>query len=551
MRSKPFIILILSLIAAQRGNGQQRAGDTVLKGSTIEVIQSYKPQVRKAPKPEWVPQIPPADTSRPALSYDVPQQTLYYTYKSGALRPLALGKDSLLIPYPNYIKAGGGNLSTLYFDAGIDMLKGKKYETGIHLHHLSQKGNIDKQQSAISGLEAAGIYHSLKYDWKGWLNVERNQYYYYGIDDHLPVYPTNTDQKLTFTTVRAAVEMKSKIADKMQTLVYDPYITGSIYNDHYNNSEKSLGISVPFGYRIDSNLEVLANLSASLVNVKLAGMDLKNNLAALTPGIGYCKGNFSGHAMLGFAIGNGSKFFMLPDIIASYHIPSTSLILSGGWQASVRQNTYEQLTTENPYLFFTFKPTIGGVQIIHQSQRDEIYAQVSGIMGSHLTYSVRTSWWNFTNLATFLDTGANPKHFNVIYDDVSAISLHGAVRYTQSTKWSAGVSTDFYKYYQGTQTYVWQQPTLNIKGDISVNPLKDLSVTGYVAVLGGMYTLNYQGKPVMMTPVTDIGAYAEYKLGGRINVFLQASNLLNSKYERWNHYQSYGLNVYGGLRLKF
>lgn len=551
MRLKPVIILTVSLIAAQRGMAQQHAGDTVLKGSTIEVIQSYKPQVRKAPKPEWVPQLPPADTTRPVLSYDVPQQTLYYSYSSGALRPLALGKDSLLIPFSNYIKAGAGNLSTLYLDAGIGSLKGKNWETGIHLHHLSQKGSIAMQQSAISGLEAEGALHKKDNDWHALVEVERNQLYYYGYDPSVFTTLPVLDLKQTFTTVRATADMQNKIADDMETLVYHPSVTGSVYDARFNTSENNFGVNIPFSYRLDSQLTLKFTASGSLVKLKLSDLNLKNNLAALTPGIGLNKGNLSGHALVGFAFGNGGKTFVLPDVVAEFHIPSTVLKLSGGWQSSVRQNTYEQLTTENPYLFYTFQPTTNSYQIIRQSRRDEIFASVSGSQGSHLTYSVRASWWNFTSLPTFVDSAGDGRYFNVVYDDVSALSLRAAVRYTQATKWSAGISADFYKYYQGTQPYVWGQPSVNIRGDVSVRPMKDLTVSGYVAILGGMYSINYLHRTVVLNPITDVGAYGEYTIVPRLSAFVQVSNILNSKYQRWANYQSYGLNVYAGVRLKF
>src|SRR4051812_22485699 len=106
--------LVLSFLAGALSAAAQHApgSDTVLKGSTIEVIQAYKPQIKQAPKPEWVPQLPPADTSHPSFTYDVPQQTLYYTYSSMPLRPLALGKEAAQLPFPDYVKLGGGNLST-------------------------------------------------------------------------------------------------------------------------------------------------------------------------------------------------------------------------------------------------------------------------------------------------------------------------------------------------------------------------------------------------------------------------------------------------------
>ena len=542
MSVKSFILLALSFIAAQQAAGQRVATDTVLKGSTIEVIQSYKPQVRKAPKPEWVPQLPPPDTSRPMLTFDVPQQTLYYSYTSGELKPLALGKDSLLMPYPNYVKAGAGNLSTLYLDAGIGNFKDKNYETALHLHHMSQKGSIQNQQTAFSGLEAEGVLHSEQNEWHASVNAERNQYFYYGFDHSLFNYNSDTI-KQTFTTVRVNVDMRNKVADRMQTLVYEPSVTASLYDARFNTTETSFGFTAPFKYEIDNTLEAQVSLSTMFTHLKMDAVSVNNNLAELKPGVVLNKGKLKGRGFLGFASGKGGNFYVLPEIVAEYAI-APSLNLSGGWQASVRQNTYEQLTTENPYMVNSFS--------VMQLRRDELFANVTGSQGSHLTYVVRASWWNYTNLPTYLNAFGDGKQFAVIYDDVSALSLHGGVRFTESNKWSAGLVADFYKYYQGTQPYVWQQPTVKIRGDVSVKLIPDLTLMGYVQVLGGMYALSHTtGKAFTLNPITDIGINGEYQLVTRLSVFAQVSNLLNSKYERWYGYQSYGLNVYGGLRLKF
>jgi hypothetical protein len=549
MGLKPFYILAVSLAAATTVTAQQRAADTVLKGSTIEVIQSYKPQVRKAPKPEWVPQLPPADTTRPVLTYDVPQQTLYYSYTSGALRPLALGKDSMAMPFQNYVKAGGGNLSTLFLDAGIGSLKGKDYETGIHLHHISQKGSIANQQSALSGIEAEGTLHRDTRDWHFFAQGERNQYYFYGIEPITVIGPTQ-DLKQAFTLVRIGGDMADRSRGGIGQWLYHPYVSGSLYSARYNNSETEFDANVPVTYRIDSGLTFEALASASLVSLKFSGLNIKNNLALIKPGVSLTKSKLSGHALLGLGYGSGSQFYVLPDIVANYQVAAANLSLSGGWTASVRQNTYQQLTTENPYLIFKYASTISGMTWA-QTRIDEIFIKASGSQGKHLSYDIKASWWNFDKLATFLNIIDNPIRFSVVYNDVSAISLHVGARYASSNVWSAGATADFYKFYQGSQAYVWGQPTLNIKGDISAAPIKKLAVSAYLAVLGGIYAIDHYGKPYMLTPVTDLGVYGEYGITDRLNVFLQASNLLNAKYERWRGYQAYGINVYGGLRLKF
>jgi outer membrane cobalamin receptor len=90
-----------------------------------------------------------------------------------------------------------------------------------------------------------------------------------------------------------------------------------------------------------------------------------------------------------------------------------------------------------------------------------------------------------------------------------------------------------------------------LRGDVSVNPVKGLTVMGYVSVLGGMMAQNHALQAVTLGPNIDLGFNAEYQLVSRLSAFVELDNLLNSKYERWLGYQAYGLNAYGGLRLKF
>jgi len=251
----------------------------------------------------------------------------------------------------------------------------------------------------------------------------------------------------------------------------------------------------------------------------------------------------SGEGMLGLAVTKGGIVRVLPDVVADYAIPDTKLILSGGWLATVDRNTYRELTTENPYL--------SNIYQVKPSRKDELFANVAGNYGDHLSYTVRASWLNFSALATYLNIPTAFEQFTIAYDNVSALGLHGAARYTESTKWAAGVTIDDYSYYTGTLPQVWELPSLKIKADLTVIPIQKLAVTGYLATLSGIYARNSLGKAIVLNPIVDIGGNAEYQLVSRLNAFVQLSNLLGAKYQRWQGYEAYGLNVYVGVRLKF
>ena len=541
------ILFLTASAAAQAQRATPRSNDTVLKGSTIEVIQSYKPKVKQTPKPEWIPQLPPADTTHPAFSYDVPQQALNYTYNSQPLRPLALGRAADPLPFPNYVKLGGGNLSTIFADAGIGGLHGDNYESAIHLHHLSQKGTVKNQQSSLSGIEAEGTLHQAAGEWHASVAAARNQYNYYGYDHVFYDYPKDSVRQV-YTTIRAIVDMAGK-PDSSSRFSYHPTVNASLYNARYKTSEVSAGFDAPVSYRIDSFLDLSVALNGNITNYKTGSASIANNFIQVMPGVAVHKNRFTGHGLAGFGLGKGSAGYILPDVLATYTIPDDKLAFSLGYQSKLRQNTYEQLTTENPYMISTYN--------VLQGRRDEAFFEVRGSAGSHLSFTGRASWWNMANLPSFLNDTGDQKQMYVWYQDVKAISVQLGARYHVANTWSAGIAGDFYSFYNikdqsnTLESYVWHQPSMRIKGDVMVHVGRKLIASAYVSVLGGIHARDINYNVVALRTISDVGLNGEYQIIKRLSAFVQISNLLNNKYERWLGYQAYGLNIYGGIRLKF
>jgi len=543
MRVKPIIILAL-LMAGFTARAQRAApgSDTVLKGSTIEVIQSYKPRVKQSPKPEWKPQLPPVDTSRPSFSTDVPQQTLYYTYNSPPLRPLALGKSLNELPYQSYVKLGGGNRSTIYADLGTGAIHGEDYETSIHGHHISQEGNIVNQQTSLSGLELAGAKHNATGDLNASLSGSHNRYYYYGYDHILHNYSSESVSQ-AYTSVQLAADMVNR-KDTSTKLDYHPGIRASYYGAKYNTNEITASFAAPVTYTVNKTLALAVNLEGAVTNYKTGGISTANNYVMAAPGLKLQFNEYySAHALAGVAYGKGGNIYFLPDAEVAFTMKDYLFKLSLGWKANLRQNTYEQLSTENPYLVSAYQ--------VAQTKRDEIFGMVQGSLGNHFSYSGRASFWNYTNLATYLNDSGDQKAFYVRYQDVKALSFQASARYHIAGKWSAGLTGEWYSFLQSTDQFVWHTPSLSIKGDFQFAVTPKLDVSAYGIILGGIHARDFAGNSVTLKTIADIGASAEYKIIPRLSAFVQLNNLLNSKYQRWMGYEVYGFNIYGGLRLKF
>lgn len=533
-------LLLVSLMYGTAAMAQ-RGADTVLKGSTIEVTQSYKPRVKQAPKPEWKPQLPAVDTSRPRLNFDVPQQTLYYAYNSTPLRPLALGKNMNARPFPNYIKVGGGNLNTIYADAGIGGIYGKDYETAIHLSHISQKGKILNQQSSLTGLEAAGDVHRKAEDWHGGVSAFHNRYHYYGYDHVLYNYEKEAVQQ-AYTSVALNGGLDNR-KDTSADFTYTPDVAVSYYAARYNTSEISARLNAPITYNINRNLGLHLGVSGAVTSYKADTITQSNNYIIAAPGVKLSIKDFNGHALAGFGLGKDGNTYFLPDVLLALDLPNISMKVSGGWQATLRQNTYEQLTTENPYLMSHYQ--------VVQTKRDEIFLQAQGSGGDHFSYSGRVSWWNYVDLPTFLNDTGDTKAFYIRYQDVQALAVQISGRYHVANRWSAGLTAELFSFLNSTDQFVWHEPATRITADAAFNITPKLTASAFFYFLGGIHARDVAYNAITLNPAADLSLGAEYLIIPRLSVFAQVNNVLNNKYQRWYNYQVYGFNIYGGLRLKF
>ncbi|MBA3828503.1 MAG: hypothetical protein H0X33_06165 [Taibaiella sp.] len=537
MRNSALHIIILLLAGAITVSAQQK--DTVIKTNTIEIIQSYKPEIKQHPKPEATFSLPPADTSRPVFTYVVPQQNLNYTYSSLPLKPLALSKDTVMPPYQNYLKLGGGNLSTLYFDAGIGSVHGNNYETALHLHSISQQGNIKYQQTSLTDLQADGTLHTVDNTWHASLTALRNAWYYYGYDHNR--YEHSSDSvKQVFTGARLAVDMTPA---HVKNIFYHPSISASAYNDKFKASETSFNFTAPFSYSVDSSLQLELAISGALTSLSVNKQSHGNNVFAIAPGIRYTSTTFSGYAYIIPAIGQ-YRSYILPDIAATYHIGKNLVAITAGWQSKLRQNTYEQLTTDNPYIYNTYSQ--------RQTRTDEVYAMGEGSIGSHIALTGRISWWQYSDLPIFLNNTYDGKQFNILYEDhLTAFSLQGGIRYQVANAFSAGVHIASYTYYNGSLPQPWHLPGISVKGDVLFQPVPKLSITAYLYVLNDIKALDNMGQTVTINGIFNIGGGTEYNIIRRLSVFARIDNLLNSPNVRWLGYNGYGFNIYAGVRLKF
>ena len=515
--------------------------DTTIAGTTLEVIQVYKPEIKPAPKPEYYPTLPPVDTTTPKLTYEVPQQTLYYTYHAQPLRPLALGRDTTLLAYQNYVKLGGGNVSTLYGDAGYAWQHG---ETGIalHAHHISQKGSMEGQQAAMSGLEGDGW---LPNSW-GMLHVnaaaERNQYHYYGYDHDLYHYNTDT-LKQRFYSFKAGVDLQN-IPEELGGWNVHPSLTGSYYRDKFGASERTFTVGTPISLMLDTSTSFDAGINGTFTQLSRDSGDVNNNLASIYGGVTYGRGRkLHGYGHIGTYWGKGNKFRFLFNGLVAYTV-SPNFEVNIGTKSVVVQNTYEELTTRNPFLYNQYTT--------EQTQHTETFGGLQGNINKHFSIYGRASLNIYHDLPMFINTPGDGKTFALLYDSlVVSTAINVGARYEVGQLIAFGVDGTFTIFNKKSFDHVYEEPTARVRGDFMIKPITGLTLTAYLTVLDGMYAYVPGGTDIKQKATFDLGGSAEYQIVPRLSVFATVTNLLNQQNPRWYGYQQFGTNLYGGIRFRF
>lgn len=272
---------------------------------------------------------------------------------------------------------------------------------------------------------------------------------------------------------------------------------------------------------------------------------VSNSYASLKAGVDYNSKKLILKAYLMPTIGQNNNSFLLNDLEGKLHFDKAQFNIGAGLQGSLTQNTYQQLFLTNPYISqFSSK----------QTHANEVFAFAEKGFGHHLTLSAKLSWWQYENFATFVNAPiADAEKMMVYYiPRVNATSAKFGLRYQIGNTISLGAQLIFFNYNdQSTNGKVWHTPNKRINGDFAWKPVPELTISAYGAYVGGNFALDSKLNEIKLKPYVDMGFGAEYAAMKKLSFFLNCNNLLNNKYQRWQGYQAYGINIYGGVRLKF
>ncbi|MCW3463857.1 hypothetical protein [Chitinophaga nivalis] len=524
---------------------QHAAAQETLKQETIDIISTNQPKLRDAYKLNLTASLPGVDTSRPSLKYQVPALNLNFMYQAAPLKPLALGKDSLGRLQNNFIKLGYGNLNTPLVQAGFGSGRNEVYNFGVFVNYTGSKGkDIANQDYSNLNVLASGAYLLPKFELNASIGYDRNTIHYYGYDHDVISYEKG-DIAQTFNQLTAIVGGQNRPQNDW-AFTFQPQVKFVLFNDSYKRTENTFVFKVPVRKQVFEDIYIQAEGVFDLSTYKEDNnRAINNNVVAVHPAVEIIKPRFVLHAGVNPTWTN-DKFYLLPDIVNESHLVHKKLILSSGWISYFDKNSYRNLASQNPFL-------AGLTSGILNTRVEEKYTGIKGTLGSHFNYNTKFAAVTWYNRPLFINDAADTKKFLTRNEaELRAFQLHAEVGYIEEEKFQARVSFDWYNYNkQETEVKPWHLPPFQGDLFLQYTMAKKLHLNANLYALSGSYyqlpNLDF-GKT---SSTWDLNLGAGYDIGKHFNVWLNANNIFNTRYQRWYLYPTYGFNVVGGVMIKF
>jgi hypothetical protein len=343
--------------------------------------------------------------------------------------------------------------------------------------------------------------------------------------------------------------MAENTAANKYNVWYKPTFSAGIYGDKFEAKERTIAFDLPASMPIDdSTLVINLGVKGNFAHYSNSLQTTNNNYFQVNPSFDIIKPKSIIHLGISPTWGKDNTSYLLPDISFNTRIFKKGLALIAGWKGGLNQNTFQQLSTKNPFVYNNYD--------IKQTKTDQIYGGFESALGQHISFGGTVSWRQYKDLALFVNDytlNNDGKVFDVVYDSkVQAMSFDVFIRYQVSNTFGLSANASYYNFYK-TTTFdkAFHEPGVRMTGNLYFHPLEQLHLGVNMDFWDGLYSLQANGENHKMPAFLDMSANAEYNFIPRLSAFVQLNNIFGSHYQRWNQYDSYGFNIIGGIRFKF
>ena len=568
-----YIILVIFTLSLTFSNAQEK--DTIAD-QTVNVIKPYTPTISDAFKIKDNPKLNDSNAvKKKEIKYNIFSIPVASTFTPAKGKAATVDKAKAIKLYDNYASLGVGTYTTILGEVYLNHELSRNENVGGYFSHHSSQGGIDdvlldddfsktklnayyKKSDRDFTWQVDGGFNLLTYNWYGVPqdyyaedvinDIDAGQTYndfYVGgkIDFEDAIVKDASLRFRRFGDIQDSAENRLVAKTSFDVPVQDEtinaefsvdYISGSFDRNFNNTSDINYG-NITFGFAPSYQMsqdDLTLDLGVKLVYLKDT--------------------EFS-----------DSKFYIYPNIEASYRLVDELLIAYGGLKGGLIQNSYYDFANENPFvspsLFIT--PT---------NQQYKTFLGIKGKLTNTIGYNLKANYSAEQGKAIYKsNTASNAplteyqygNSFNVVYDDVSTISIAGELNVDFNRNFTLGIKGEYFSYSTDNQPEAWNMPDLTaslfLDYQISEQWFAGLSLffvgerKDQRIFVDELNSLNNAVSTVSLESYFDINAHVGYKINDQLSVFGKANNIASQNYERWMDYPVQGIQVLAGATYQF
>lgn len=568
-----YIITLAFLVVASNGFSQERETDTI-DTDVVNVVKPYTPTISDAFKIKETPTLNDSTTAQKKdVKYNIFSIPVASTFTPAKGKAATVDKAKPIKLYDNYASLGFGTYTTILGEVYLNHALNRTERVGGYLSHHSSQGGIDglllDDNFSNTNLNANFSKQLRDMSWTVDAGFGLQTYNWYGLPQ--PLFDETTADMIneghSFYNVHfgGKLNFEDAIIDNLkvrfrrfgddQDSGENRFVASSEFTVPIRGEEIKTEVTIDYiGGEFDRNFYTEDAIKYGNINFGIApSYQLKQDDLTVNLGVNLVYLNDTEFS--------DNKFYIYPNITASYRLVDEILIAYGGIEGGLIQNSYYDFANENPFV----SPTLF---IAPTDQQYNASVGLKGKLSNSMSYNISGRYFADRNKAMFMSNsvlgGATEDYqygnsYGIVYDDVNTLSVAGELNVDINRNFNLGIKAEYFNYSTDTQSEAWNLP--DIKGSLFLDyQIDDNWFAGAgLFFVGERKDLFYEeGTLVPTSPVTvtldsyfDANAHVGYRVTDRLSVFVKANNIANNDYQRWMNFPVQGIQVLGGATYQF
>jgi outer membrane receptor protein involved in Fe transport len=567
------IILVVFFLFSGHSFSQERANDSI-DTQVVNVVKPYTPKISDAFKVKEIPSLNDATTgTKKEIDYNIFSIPVASTFTPAKGKAASVDKAKKETLYDNFLSFGAGTYTSLLGEIYLNHAINRTESVGGYVSHHSSQGDIDNVllDDKFSNTKI-NVNYSKKlrdYSWSVDARYQHQVYNWYGVPQSLfdESNTTNIDPQHKYFTFAFGGEIEF---DDM--LINNGTMRFRRFADDYDSGENRFMASTNFDIPLrDESINGTVKLDYlnGKFNRNLFNSDeikYGNFTLGVVPSYQIKEDDLTVNLGVSAYYLNDSeagknKFFIYPNVTASYRLVNEVLIAYGGIEGDLVQNTNHGFVSENKFM----SPTLF---ITPTDQQYDAYIGLKGKLSNNMSYNIRGNYKAANNKALIksnLVILGEPEHyqqgnsFGVVYDDVTTFGVFGEINVDVNRNFNLGIKAEYFNYSTEDEAEAWNLP------DFKASLFMDFQIDEHWFAGANLYyngermDQRYVVDPLILTePETvvldsyfDANAHLGYRINDRWSVYAKANNIANQDYKRWLDYPVQGIQFLAGATYKF